>query len=161
VHDIRGGRPVVDPALGWSAGLSVQVGGAGTVAHAGVVLPRLLGDWVGLTTALSRVLARAGFIPVRHRGRALTDAACALAAGATCLSDIEAMTRQVEIFGPDGGASDTTMPRVLDELAGGSAPMVCRGGGWPRRSPVRGGTPGRRSWPDTGRCRRCGSPGPT
>ena len=27
------------------------------------------------------------------------------------------MTRQVEIFGPEGGASDTTMLRVLDELA--------------------------------------------
>jgi len=46
------------------------------------------------------------------------DAACALAAGATCLSDIEAKTRHVEIFGPAGGASDTTMLRVLDELAG-------------------------------------------
>ena len=46
------------------------------------------------------------------------DAACALAAGATCLSDIEAMTAQEEIFGPGGGASDTTMLRVLDELAG-------------------------------------------
>jgi hypothetical protein len=57
-------------------------------------------------------------MPIRHRGRALVDAACALAAGATCLSDIEAMTRQVEIFGPEGGASDTTMLRVLDELSG-------------------------------------------
>jgi hypothetical protein len=108
----------VDPALAWSANLSVKVGGAGTVAHAGVALPRLLGDRLGLTTGLSGVLARVGFIPVRDRGRALVDAACALAAGATCLSDIEAMTRQVEIFGPDGGASDTTMLRVLDELAG-------------------------------------------
>jgi hypothetical protein len=32
----------VDPALGWSQGLSVEVGGAGTVAQAGIVLPRLL-----------------------------------------------------------------------------------------------------------------------
>ncbi len=29
------------------------------------------------------------------------------------------MTRQVEIFGPEGGASDTTMLRVLGELSGG------------------------------------------
>jgi len=108
----------VDPALAWSQGLSVQVGGAGTVAHAGVVLPRLLADRLGLTTDLSQVLARAGFIPLRDRGRALVDAACALAAGASCLSDIEAWTRQVEIFGPGGGASDTTLLRVLDELAG-------------------------------------------
>jgi hypothetical protein len=107
----------VDPALGWSQGLSVEVGGAGTVAQAGIVLPRLLADRVGLTTGLSGALARVGFTPLRDRGRALTDAACALAAGASCLSDIEAMTAQVEIFGPGGGASDTTMLRVLNELA--------------------------------------------
>ena len=46
------------------------------------------------------------------------DAACALAAGATCLSDVEAMTAQEEIYGPGGGASDSTMLRALDELAG-------------------------------------------
>ncbi|GAA1590361.1 hypothetical protein GCM10009789_50020 [Kribbella sancticallisti] len=107
----------MDPALGWSRGLSVEVGGAGRVAQAGIVLPRLLADRVGLTTGLSGVLARAGFTPPRDRGRALTDAACALAAGASCLSDIEAMTAQVEIFGPGGGASNTTMLRVLNELA--------------------------------------------
>jgi hypothetical protein len=45
------------------------------------------------------------------------DATCALAAGATCLSDVEAMTAQEEIFGPRGGASDSTMLRALDELA--------------------------------------------
>ena len=70
-----------DPALAWSAGLSVKVGGAGTVAYAGVVLPQLLGDRIGLTAGLSAVLARAGFVPVRDRGRALVDAASALAAG--------------------------------------------------------------------------------
>ncbi len=111
----RGG--VVDPALGWSNGLRVQVGGRGTIAHAGVVLPRLLADRVGLTTDLAGVVARAGFTPIRHRGRALVDAACALAAGASCLTDVEAWTRQEALFGPGGGASDTTVLRVLDELA--------------------------------------------
>lgn len=105
-------------ALRWADRLGVQVGGAGTVAQAGVVLPRLLADRLGLTEDLALVLSRAGFTPVRHRGRALVDAACALAAGATCLSDVEAMTCQQELFGPGGGASDTTMLRVLDELAG-------------------------------------------
>jgi len=118
VKSSRSRSPLGDPALGWSSGLSVRVGGTGTVAHAGVVLPRLLADRVGLSVGLWQVLERANFIPVRHRGRALVDAASALAAGATCLSDIEAMTRQVEIFGPEGGASDTTMLRVLDELSG-------------------------------------------
>jgi len=82
-----------------------------------VVLPRLLADRLGVTAGLADVVARAGFVPVRHRGRALVDAACALAAGATCLSDVEAMTAQEELFSPGGGASDSTMLRALDELA--------------------------------------------
>jgi hypothetical protein len=109
---------VEDAALGWSQRLRVEVGGAGTLAQAGVVLPRLLADRLGLTISLAQVVARAGFTPVRHRGRLLVDAACALAAGAMCLSDVEAMTAQEELFGPGGGASDSTVLRALDELAG-------------------------------------------
>jgi hypothetical protein len=52
---------VVDPALAWSDKLSVEVGGAGTVAQAGVVLPRLLADRLGLCPELAGVVARAGF----------------------------------------------------------------------------------------------------
>ena len=107
----------MDPALAWSNGLRVEVGGAGTVAHAGVVLPRLLADRVGLTGDLAAVVARSGFSPLRHRGRLLVDTACALAAGATALTDVEALTRQGEIYGPGGGASDTTVLRGLEELA--------------------------------------------
>ena len=110
-------RQVVDPALAWSDTLSVEVGGPGTVAAAGVVLPRLLADRLGLTGDMADVVARSGFFPIRHRGRALVDMACSMAAGATCLSDIEAMTAQEEIFGPGGGASDSTLLRVLDELS--------------------------------------------
>jgi hypothetical protein len=106
-----------DAALGWSDRLRVEVGGPGTVAHAGVVLPRLLADRLGLSEDLAGVMARAGFVPVRHRGRLLVDTACALAAGASGLTDVEALTRQVEIFGPGGGASDSTVLRGLDELA--------------------------------------------
>ncbi len=106
-----------DAALGWSDRLRVEVGGPGTVAHAGVVLPRLLADRLGLSADLAAVVARAAFIPVRHRGRLLVDTACALAAGATGLTDVEALTRQVEIFGPGGGASDSTVLRGLDELS--------------------------------------------
>jgi hypothetical protein len=95
----------------------VRVGGPGTVAHAGIVLPRLLSDRTGLTAGLAAVVARAGFVPIRDRGRALADATAALAAGASCLSDIEAMTAQVELFGATGGASDSTLLRVLNELA--------------------------------------------
>ncbi|MCA1695533.1 MAG: IS1380 family transposase, partial [Actinobacteria bacterium] len=70
-----------------------------------------------MTGELAEVMARAGFFPLRHRGRALVDITCALAAGATCLSDVAAMTAQEELFGPGGGASDSTLLRVLDEFA--------------------------------------------
>lgn len=48
----------------WSTGLVVKADGTGTVAHAGVVLPRLLADRVGLTSAFRAVLARPGFFRV-------------------------------------------------------------------------------------------------
>ncbi len=102
---------------GWSRGLVVKAQGSGTVAHAGVVLPRLLADRLGLTEAFRGVLARAGFVPGRDRGRVVTDTVAALVAGASCLSDVEAMTAQVELFGSSGGASDTTVLRVLGEYA--------------------------------------------
>lgn len=155
------GRRVGDGALGWSHRLEVEVGGAGTVAQAGVVLPRLLADRLGLTTGLADVVARAGFVPVRHRGRALVDAACALAAGATCLSDVEAMTAQEELFGPGGGASDSTLLRALDELSERVAVTGCPGGGWPGPPPGRGPGRGRGSWLGTGSCPRCKSPART
>jgi len=59
---------VVDPALGWSEKLSVEVGGAGTVAQAGVVLPRLLADRLGLCTELAGVMARGRVRPVASPG---------------------------------------------------------------------------------------------
>ena len=102
---------------GWSTGLTVKAEGAGTVAHAGVVLPRLLADRIGLTAAFRGVLARPGFLPGRDRGRAVADTVAALATGASCLTDVEAMTAQVELFGKAGGASDTTVLRVLGEYA--------------------------------------------
>ena len=60
VHGSRGRSPLVDTALAWSNNLSVKVGGAGTLAHAGVVLPRLLGDQLGLTTRGPWLSVRAG-----------------------------------------------------------------------------------------------------
>ncbi|MBK8463306.1 MAG: hypothetical protein IPL36_09795 [Nigerium sp.] len=109
--------PSPDPAAGWSNRLRIAVGGQGLIAHAGVVLPRLLADRIGLTAGLRWLVARRGFDPRRDRGRLLTDAVAALVAGASCLSDVEALTRQEALFGPGGGASDTTVLRALDELA--------------------------------------------
>ena len=107
----------IDPALEWSKGLHVEVGGRGVLAHAGVVLPRLLADRVGLTAGLRRVVARRGFVPGRDRGRLLSDTVAALIVGATCLLDVEALTRQEALFGRRGGASDTTVLRALSEFA--------------------------------------------
>ena len=70
------GVKIVETA--WSSGLLVRAEGTGTVAHAGVVLPRLLADRVGLTGAFRDVLARRGFVPGRDRGRAVTDTVAAL-----------------------------------------------------------------------------------
>jgi hypothetical protein len=97
--------------------LKVAAGGHGVIAHAGVVLPRLLADRVGLTAGLRHLVARRGFAPLRDRGRLLTDMVAAMIAGASCLSDVEALTRQEALFGPKGGASDTTVLRGLDEFA--------------------------------------------
>ncbi len=109
------GAPAAE--AGWSTGLIVKAQGTGTVAHAGVVLPRLLADRLGLTAAFRGVLARSGFVPGRDRGRAVTDSVASLAVGASCLSDVEAITAQAELFGSAGGASDTTVRRVLGEYA--------------------------------------------
>jgi hypothetical protein len=56
----RTGRAVAvaDPALAWSNKLRVEVGGAETIAHAGVVAPRLLADRLGLTGDLAGVVAQ-------------------------------------------------------------------------------------------------------
>jgi hypothetical protein len=163
VQRIGRGRLPVDPALAWSDRLRVEVGGAGTLAHAGVVLPRLLADRLGLTQGLTEVLARAGFIPLRHRGRLLVDAACALAAGATGLTDVEALTRQEELYGPGGAASDTTLLRGLDELAdrlganGLPGRRLARALGGGRGKAQREAT----NPPNTAGCPPCGSPEPT
>ena len=34
-------------------------------------------------------------------------------AGASCLSDVEGLTRQTDLYGPEGGASDSTILRAL------------------------------------------------
>jgi hypothetical protein len=46
------------------------------------------------------------------------------------MTEVEALTRQEELFGPGGGASDSIVLRALDELAGGSAWTACPADGW-------------------------------
>ena len=53
MKNTRRRRPGRKATAGWSRGLSVRVGGTGTIAHAGIVLPRLLADRTGLTAGLA------------------------------------------------------------------------------------------------------------
>ncbi|MGH3828724.1 MAG: transposase, partial [Pseudonocardiaceae bacterium] len=98
----------------WSKGLSVEVGGRGVVSHVGSGLLRLAADRVGLTGALSRVLARPGFWPVHDRGRVLADLAVLIADGGSTISAIDTLRHQGELFG--SVASDTTVWRALEEI---------------------------------------------
>lgn len=61
------------------------------VAHAGSVGLRLLADRVGLTSELSKAMARRGFVPVHDRGRVLTDVAVMLADGGEAIADIDVL----------------------------------------------------------------------
>ena len=47
-------------AADWSDRLRLEVAGRGVIGHAGVVLPRLLADRIGLTAGLRAVVARRG-----------------------------------------------------------------------------------------------------
>ncbi len=86
------------------------------------------------------------------RGRVFADLACAIADGARVISDFRVMGDQGEVFGQV--ASVPTAWRALKETAAdGTAP----GAGSPPQSARPAGTPGPRSRPGTGSCRRCRS----
>lgn len=123
--------------IAWSKGLDVTAGGQGIVSHAGVVLLRALADRTGLTSGLSRALARRGFIPLHDRGRVLGDLAVAIADGATVISDFAVLSGQRGVLGPV--ASVPTVWRALEEIAVGgpktarrvtAAVNAARAGAW-------------------------------
>lgn len=68
----------------------------------------------GLTSGLSRVPARRGFVPVHDRGRVLADTAVLIADGGRVLSDPATLRDQAQLFGPV--ASDPTLWRALNEI---------------------------------------------
>ncbi|WP_353358113.1 transposase, partial [Intrasporangium sp. DVR] len=84
------------------------------VAHAGSVGLRLLADRTGLTTELSKAMARRSFVPVHDRGRVLADVAVTLAAGGEAIADIDVLRHQGGVLGPV--ASPPTVWRALDEV---------------------------------------------
>lgn len=73
--------------------------GDGLVSHAGLVWLGEVADRSGLTAGLSQVLAGA---PRRRHdpGVTLAQMAVTLADGAECLSDLEALRGQPQLFGP-------------------------------------------------------------
>lgn len=111
-------------SMSWSKGLDVNVGGHGVVSHIGSAATRLLADRAGLTGALSGALARRGFVPLHDRGRVLTDAAVAIADGATTIAGIDTLRHQGELFGQV--ASDTTAWRALSQCDGVAVARVAK-----------------------------------
>ena len=84
------------------------------VAHACSAGLRLLADRSGLTSEMSKVLARRSFIPRHDRGRVLVDVAVMLADGGEAIADIDVLRHQSPVLGPV--ASAPTVWRALDEL---------------------------------------------
>ena len=84
--------------------------GRGLVGHAGAVLLRACADRTGLTSALSKVLAR-GVPPGWDRGVVLVQLAVAIALGASGMSDIRLLAHQAAVFGAP--PSDSTVRRTL------------------------------------------------
>jgi hypothetical protein len=104
---------VADPTS-WSKDLAVEIAGHDVINHAGAAALRIIADRTGLTSGLSRALARPGFVPVHDRGRVLADTAVLIADGGRVLSDLAMLRDQAELFGPV--ASDPTLWRALNEI---------------------------------------------
>lgn len=102
---------------GWSDRFRVHCDGRGVVGHAGLMLPRLLADRVGLTAGLSAAMAGTRVLPLHDRGRVLVDMACAVAGGASAIKDLAVLRDQPELFGLV--ASAPTAWRVLEEADAG------------------------------------------
>ncbi len=98
----------------WSKELTVEIAGHDVINHAGAAALRIIADRTGLTSGLSRALARRGFVAVGDRGRVLADAAVLIADGGRVHSDVAMLRDQGELFGPV--ASDPTLWRALDEI---------------------------------------------
>jgi Transposase DDE domain group 1 len=86
------------------------------VSHAGSALLSQVADTLGLTSGLSRRLAR---LKQRRRGhdpgRVIRDLAVMLADGGECVSDLGGVREQEALFGKV--ASDSTAFRVIDRIA--------------------------------------------
>lgn len=95
--------------------LKITGNGSGVVNHAGTRLLADLADSVGLTEALSVVMAPTKQRRRGHdRGNVLADMAVAIADGAETISDLAALRDQPELFGVV--ASHPTVWRTLEAI---------------------------------------------
>ena len=100
----------------WASGLEVTGGGTGIVSHAGLGLVRRLAGKTGLTRGLSQALF-CGRVLGHDRGRVLADISCAIADGASAVSDFRVLADQAEASGQV--ASVPTAYRTLEEITRG------------------------------------------
>lgn len=102
----------------WSKRLAISADGTGQVGHVGGIHLRLLAQRTGLTGALSRALGRDGFDPVHDRGQVLTDLACVMVLGGTCLRDVRLLEHQRQVIGATASLSTTWRTLAeIDEVA--------------------------------------------
>lgn len=111
--------------IGWARGLGVAADGKSLVGHAGVVLLRAVADKAGLTAGLGRVLPSSPVASWVDRAQAMVYLACAIALGATNISDVERMRHHHVPLGLSGG-SDSTIWRLLDAIDEAAARKVAR-----------------------------------
>src|SRR5262245_40517185 len=101
----------------------VDAVGSGVVSQAGALL---LTDAVresGLDAELSRALAPwRKPLAVHDPARIVTDLAIMLGLGGDCMSDIAVLRAEPAVFGPV--ASDPTVSRAIDMLAGDAEPVL-------------------------------------
>jgi hypothetical protein len=104
----------------------VEIAGHDVINHAGAAARRIIADRTGLTSGLSRALARRGLVPVHDRGRVLAETAVLIADGGRVLSDLTMLRDQVQLFGPV--ASDPTRWRALSEISETQRRRIARAG---------------------------------
>lgn len=101
-------------ATGWSRG---YVGGDRRPRrdhHAGAAALRLNHRSGRLTSGLSRMLARRGFVPVRDRGRVLADTAVLISYRGRTMADLAMLRDQAKLIGSIAPIS--TLWRALTEI---------------------------------------------
>nr|WP_269440768.1 transposase [Micromonospora tarapacensis] len=94
--------------------MQVAPGGKGLVGHAGAILLRRCADRTGLTSGLNKVLPRGKGPGWWDRGTVLICLATSIVLGATSMSDIRLLARQVLVFADP--PSEATVRRTLTGL---------------------------------------------